>query len=101
MHQQYKTKASFSFQELKQGIKDFGIDMTEDELKALFDAFDRDSNGSVDFNEFMCALRPSMSPARVSVIDEAFDKLDVNGDGVLRMDDLKSKNISKLLVFTF
>ena len=72
--------------------------MTEDELKALFDAFDRDSNGSVDFNEFMCALRPSMSPARVSVIDEAFDKLDVNGDGVLRMDDLKSKKILIWLV---
>jgi hypothetical protein len=38
-------------------------------------------------------------PARIAVIDEAFDKLDANGDGVLKMDDLKGEFM--IIFFSF
>ncbi|XP_076459638.1 calcyphosin-like protein [Babylonia areolata] len=86
------------FEELKEGVRIYGIDVTDEELRILFDTFDKDGNDYIDFNEFMNALKPPMSPARVSVIDEAFDKLDVNGDGVLKLEDLKvvyKKNVQR------
>lgn len=79
------------FEELRQGLRTYGVDLTDEELRVMFDAFDKDKNETIDFNEFMLALRPTMSPARVSVVNEAFDKLDVNGDGVLKLDDLKGR----------
>nr|KAG5692028.1 hypothetical protein BaRGS_026881 [Batillaria attramentaria] len=77
------------FEELQQGMRIYGIDVSEDELKLLFDAFDKDQNQLIDFHEFMIALRPPMPKSRVRVIDEAFDKLDVDHDGVLNVEDLK------------
>lgn len=78
-----------NFQELKQGVHVYGLDMTDEELKVLFDAFDRDHNQMIDFNEFIVALRPPMAKSRLKVIDEAFNKLDVNNDDVIDVGDLK------------
>lgn len=77
------------FRELAQGVRMYGLDMTEDDLKVLFNAFDKDRNGAIDFHEFMHELRPPMSPSRIRVVNDAFDKLNVNKDGVLKAEDLK------------
>lgn len=77
------------YEELKQGLLLFGIRMSERYLVTLFKALDTDRNGGIDFLEFMKALRPPMNGNRIRVINEVYDKLDVNNDGVLNMDDLK------------
>lgn len=79
------------FDELAEGVKSFGLNVTEEELQLLFDEFDKDKNEQVDFLELLAILRPPMSKCRVDVVNEAFDKLDANQDGVLKLDDLKSK----------
>lgn len=77
------------FEEFKNGIKLYGIKMDDSELFKLFNAFDNDQSGSIDFVEFIKHLRPPMSAPRVAVVREAFRKLDVNGDKVIALDDLK------------
>ncbi|XP_041363443.1 calcyphosin-like protein isoform X1 [Gigantopelta aegis] len=75
--------------ELEDGLKLYGFRMSENYLKALFRALDKDNSGGIDFCEFMQELRPPMTSCRINVINEAFDSLDVNKDGIINMDDIK------------
>jgi len=43
--------------ELQWGLKDFGIHLDEEQAKTILSHFDRDGSGTVDFNEFLRALR--------------------------------------------
>ena len=76
-------------EELHIGLEKFGIRMSDNYLRTLFNALDLNQSGGIDFCEFMDRLRPPMSDCRKDVINEAFDKLDVNNDGALCTDDLK------------
>ncbi|KAJ8318351.1 hypothetical protein KUTeg_003442 [Tegillarca granosa] len=77
------------YDELKEGLLLFGIRMSERYLVTLFKALDTDRSGEIDFLEFMKALRPPMNKNRIRVINEVYDKMDVNSDGVLNTEDLK------------
>ena len=45
------------YQEFRNGLRDFGVQMSSVELKQIFDHIDRDNSGSIDFDEFLVALR--------------------------------------------
>ena len=45
--------------ELMWGLKDFDIHLNEDQVNALIKQFDRDGSGTVNFDEFLRALRVS------------------------------------------
>jgi len=75
--------------EFTKGIRDFRIDVPETDIKRLFDAFDLNKDGSIDYDEFLEAIRGPMNDFRIKLVDRAFDKLDKNKDGVLRLDDIK------------
>lgn len=77
------------YDELKIGLEKFGLRMSDKYLKTLFDSMDKDKNGKIDFSEFMKALRAPLNKMRIETLDEAFVKLDTNGDGVIDVDDLK------------
>lgn len=79
------------YEEMKIGVERFGIKMSDSYLRTLFNALDLNNSGGIDFCEFMHKLRPPMKQCRIDVIWQAFDKLDVNKDGAIMMDDLKSK----------
>lgn len=76
-------------EELRNGVKEFGMNVSEQDLGLLFETFDRDNNKTIDFLEFMFHLRPPLPLSRVEVIDQAFQKLDANGDGELKLNDLE------------
>ena len=46
-----------SFDEFKKGVTEYGLGYSKDEIFELFKAFDKDSSGSVDFDEFLEKLR--------------------------------------------
>lgn len=83
---------TLSFQELKLGMKAYQIAINDDQIKTVFKHLDKDRNDSVDFREFLVALSPPMNLTRVSVINEAFDKLDQNKDGVLKVEDIAGES---------
>lgn len=76
-------------EELKNGLQEYGLSMSKDELDQLFTHFDKDGSGSISFDEFLVALRPPMSNSRVELIGKAFAKMDATGDGVITIEDLK------------
>ncbi|MEQ2203964.1 hypothetical protein XENOCAPTIV_005821 [Xenoophorus captivus] len=67
---------SLDFKEFLKGLNDYGLLIEKDEATALFQHFDRDGNGTIDFDEFLITLR-------------AFRKLDRSGDGVVTIEDLR------------
>ena len=44
-------------EELRTGLRDYGIVLTDCELRELFTALDTDSTGAISFDEFLIALR--------------------------------------------
>lgn len=48
---------SLDFKEFTKGLNDFGLFMDKKETAALFQLFDRDGNGTIDFDEFLITLR--------------------------------------------
>lgn len=77
------------FKEFRKGIHDYGLILEDDVIHEMFECFDHDKSGRVDFDEFLHNLRPPMSNARKSLITQAFLKLDRTGDGQITIEDLK------------
>ena len=78
------------YNEFKNGLKRLGMDdLQENEYRKIFNAFDRDHSNRIDFDEFTSAIKGPMAACRAQVIDEAFKHLDVNGDGILTIDDFR------------
>ena len=50
---------SLKMDEFSQGIRECGLDLTDDEMNELFSRFDADNSGSIDYNEFLRAIRVS------------------------------------------
>ena len=44
-------------EELRTGLRDYGIVLSDSELRELFTALDTDSTGAISFDEFLIALR--------------------------------------------
>lgn len=80
---------SLSLEEFKKGVKDYGLSLDDELLNQLFAQLDKDGSGSLDFEEFIQALRAT-SEARNDVINKAFQIADINGDGVIDSNDLKT-----------
>ncbi|XP_065070277.1 calcyphosin-like protein isoform X2 [Rhopilema esculentum] len=75
--------------EFKKGLREYGLILEPKEVKEMFDAFDKDHSGALDFDEFLISLRPPMSKGRKNIIQLAFNKLDKTGDGLITIDDLR------------
>ena len=76
--------------ELMWGLKDFDIHLSEEQVVVLIKHFDRDGNGTINFDEFLVALRGDLNEDRLQYIKGAYDKLDVNKDGLVKLDDIAS-----------
>ncbi len=82
---------SVCFREFGEGLRGLGIVMTDSELMTVFDSFDTNRSGQVDFCEFLRTLKPKMNKRRMDLVMKAFYKLDTVADGVLKVEDLKGK----------
>ena len=84
-------------EEFVDGLTQYGVEIPRDDLCHVFRHLDKNHSGSVDFREFLLELASPMSQCRVDVVNQAFDKMDVNGDGCIQMDDLKGKHTNNQL----
>eukprot|EP00118_Oscarella_pearsei_P024752 m.306719 g.306719 ORF g.306719 m.306719 type:complete len:191 (+) comp41531_c0_seq1:88-660(+) len=81
---------TLNYEEFSKGVHDFGLtELSDGDLKPMFDKFDRDGSGTVDYEEFIRALRPPMSASRIAIVEKAFARMDRTGDGIVTVDDLK------------
>lgn len=75
--------------ELTEGLQECGLELSPEEITKIFNEIDRDGSGSIHFDEFLRAIRPPMSQARLDIIQQAFSKMDKTGDGIITIQDMK------------
>lgn len=78
-----------SIAEFRNGITDYGCIMSRDEIQTIFNKFDSDASGFIDFDELLYNIRPPMNEKRRRLVSMAFQKLDKNKDSVITVDDLR------------
>lgn len=71
------------------GLIDYGITVSKEEAYQILNYIDRDGNGTVDFDEFLRFIRGDLNEFRKSLIRQAYNKLDVNKDGQVKLDDIE------------
>ena len=84
-----------TLKEFRDGLSSYGIKIEDRKLAAVFRHLDKNHNNTLDFRELLLALRGPMPQCRINVVDEAFDKMDVVKDGLLKMDDMKRESVGK------
>lgn len=65
------------------------MEVPEEHVQGLFQVFDRDGGGSIDYNEFLRTIRGEMNAGRRALAIRAFTLLDKTGDGVIALEDIK------------
>lgn len=69
-------------------MKENGHTLSALEFERLFKYFDRNSDGVVDYDEFLRGIRGELNERRREAVHEVFRKLDRTGDGRVALDDL-------------
>jgi Ca2+-binding EF-hand superfamily protein len=71
-------------------MKEMNISLSESELRMLFDYFDTNHGGTVDFEEFIQGVRDPLTPRRLRLVQMAFSKLDKDGSGIVDAEEIAS-----------
>eukprot|EP00758_Cryptobia_borreli_P003453 Tbor_TRINITY_DN3754_c0_g1::TRINITY_DN3754_c0_g1_i1::g.2398::m.2398 len=78
-------------EEFSTGMKKIGINLSTDEVKAVWAYFDRNADGEITTTEFITALRGGLNPLRRSHVYRVFDMFDKNSDGSISVDDMRRR----------
>ncbi|CAG9319479.1 unnamed protein product [Blepharisma stoltei] len=80
---------NLDFNEFKKALKDYRLDLGDEDTRRLFNYIDVDRSGSIDYEEFIHRLRGELNDVRKQLIIQAYNKLDRNGNGIVDLEDLK------------
>ena len=67
---------SLEMPEFIKAIRDFRVDVSEQEAQTMFNYIDRNHSGSLDYDEFLRAVRGPMNNFRRGLVRQAFNKMD-------------------------
>lgn len=65
------------------------LGLNDQEILALFNTFDRNRDGTIDYDEFIRILQGPMNNFRRKLILQAFNKLDKDKSGFIEYEDIK------------
>ena len=60
---------SLTFRELQEGLENFGLDFTHQELKMVFDNFPKNSDTTISLDEFICGKYNKCSRSEHKIFD--------------------------------
>ena len=80
---------TLDFDEFCNALKEFKINLTNDEIVNLFNSFDKNGNGIIEYEEFINQLRGPMNQKRKDIVTKAFNKLDIDKSGFIDMEEIK------------
>mmetsp|Transcript_15704 Transcript_15704/g.26476 ORF Transcript_15704/g.26476 Transcript_15704/m.26476 type:complete len:164 (+) Transcript_15704:483-974(+) len=69
-------------------MKEYKVEISDEQMAKVFEIFDADKSGSVNFNEFVRVVRGDMNELRSSLVLKAFQKLDKTNTGVIEVKDI-------------
>jgi Ca2+-binding EF-hand superfamily protein len=81
--------------EFLKSLHEFETELTEEGIKNLFNYFDKENIGVINYINFINAIRGPMNQKRTLVIKEAFKKLDIDKGGQIEINEIKSQYNAK------
>ncbi len=76
-------------EEFNVGLRENGVELTQEESDKLLTYFDKDGDGHVNFDEFLVGIRGQLNERRTDIVQKAFYKFDKDCSGHITGDDLK------------
>ena len=67
----------------------FDLNLDPNDLRLLFNSFDKDGNGQLSYSEFMVAVRGEIPSTRLRLVRQAFQVLDRTGTGTIDIEDVQ------------
>ena len=80
---------TLDYNEFANALKEFKINLPNDEAICLFSKFDKNGNGIIEYEEFLNQIRGPMNQKRKDIVTKAFNKLDIDKSGFIDMDEIK------------
>ena len=80
---------TLDYEEFSNALKEFKINLPNDEIICLFSKFDKNGNGVIEYEEFLNQMRGPMNQKRKDIVTKAFNKLDIDKSGFIDMDEIK------------
>jgi len=80
---------NLSLSEFKKGVLGFGLDLDPNDVRLLFNSFDKNGDGQLSYMEFMAVVRGELPPQRLRLIRQAFQVLDKTGTQTIDLEDVK------------
>ena len=77
------------YDEFSKALNEFKINLSTDECICLFNQFDKNGNGIIEYDELVNQIRGSMNQKRKDIVAKAFKKLDIDQSGFIDMDEIK------------
>lgn len=81
---------SISFAEFSNLFSKYGLGLSGNEVRSAFALFDKRRNGTIDYEEFLSALRGGLNSFRRSLVEQAFKIMDKNKNGFIDYNDIIS-----------
>ncbi|XP_074275562.1 calcium-dependent protein kinase 5-like [Silene latifolia] len=86
---------AITFEELKAGLKRYGTNLKDTEIRDLMDAADIDNSGTIDYGEFIAATIHLNKLERDEHLMAAFQYFDKDGSGSITIDELQQACIDQ------
>ncbi|MCQ2821061.1 MAG: EF-hand domain-containing protein [archaeon] len=90
-----KSDRKVDFDSFAQLFYDYRIDFSEEDINKLFDAFDKNNNGYIDYEEFIRGIVKPLNFVRSEIVRKAFEKLDTEGNGLVDPEVIKANFATK------
>jgi len=80
---------TLDYEEFVRALKEYKINLDDDEILQLFNLFDENGNGIIEYEEFIKEVKGPMNEKRKAVVTQAFNKLDIDKSGYIDMNEIK------------
>ena len=81
--------------EFMKSFHEFETELNDDEITSIFNYFDKEKTGVINYVNFINAVRGPMNQKRVAVVKEAFKKLDEDKSGQVEISEIKTQYNAK------
>eukprot|EP00826_Nyctotherus_ovalis_P040903 TRINITY_DN4066_c0_g1_i4.p1 TRINITY_DN4066_c0_g1~~TRINITY_DN4066_c0_g1_i4.p1 ORF type:complete len:588 (-),score=139.90 TRINITY_DN4066_c0_g1_i4:411-2174(-) len=83
-----KNTGEIDINEFNYIIKNFNVPISEKDIRAVFEAYDRSGKWKINYNEFLMHVKGATNPFRKKLVEMAFDTLDKQGAGIVSVEDV-------------